>query len=137
MKTISRVKQIAHNTRRAMEKMADEQGYCSDLACMCAIASAELWRRLERAKIPARLVFCTENGSGGHIIVESGGYYIDITATQFSNQHQKVEIVPKNEFSRKGYWYWKTVKLFRTDTSLYQWQKRTDWPKDQLCIQEC
>jgi hypothetical protein len=118
-----------------MEHRARKEGFSYDLACMCAIASASLWEKLEADGLKAEIVFCSKDMYFGHVIVYSMGYYIDTTATQFSGRRNKVTILSERDFDLQTEWFWQPQQFFQTANHLLSWQQETDWPEEQLCKQ--
>lgn len=98
---------IAEKVRKSCERFAksnaskDYDFHNSDcLGCMCAVASFTLAHALKRNGIHCDVVhgcFYNDDGrfNGEHCWVEIGPEIVDITATQFYPNWQKVHIVEK------------------------------------------
>jgi len=113
-------------------KQYNDSGFWYDDLCgMCAITSAELWKRLKNAGIEAEI--CMRIGMyGSHVFVESGKYVLDVTAQQFSHRNSKITIRPKRLAQVHDYWL--ADKRFKSARSLLAWQKKEDWPIEQQAM---
>lgn len=131
MLDLKRIKVIASNTREWAEKYAAEnynensgRHFQQDLNGMCAIASAELYKRLTRAKIPA--VIC-ENKK--HCFVMCRGYVVDVTATQFSNQLSgSIKVFVRKHSQVKHHFFYKINASHTSIRSLLLSQQEHNWP---------
>lgn len=119
---------IVNATRQWAEK--HRHRYRNDMGGMCAVAAAELWRRLNKAGHDVQLAqaFRSKSKLAHVFVVYRGRYLIDITATQFG--YEKVEIRWLYNFLHP--WFWKPASLYPNDEELHLDQIRYDWPSDQL-----
>lgn len=115
----------------AEAKTAKEQWPSRDLACWCAIASAELHRRLTAVDVVAELHMAIDP-IGCHVYVVVDDHVVDVTATQFMGNHPKVVVKHMKEAEAK--WYWQTSDVFQSATELRNHQIRTKWPKAQIAL---
>lgn len=95
----------------------------SDLNGMCAIASAELFRRLQKAGIACQLAL---RGvvSDGHCFILTASHIVDVTATQFGLK--PVTVVPRTPRKQRPH-YWRETELFTSVEALVAHQLRMDW----------
>lgn len=122
-----KVIKIATETRLWAEK--HEYAFHADLKCMCAIASAELFKRLKNEKYEPQLHVAIHGIGGSHVYVYLNNYIIDITATQFAHK-EKVVIKRKIPFTIFN-WYWRANKKFKSVKKLIEFQHKTGWSKNQ------
>jgi hypothetical protein len=127
---LRKVRRIAHAARKWAEEYAEEHGKCSDLMCLCAIASAELHKRLRAAKIPSVII---ENKYHCFVLIEDK--VVDITATQFKYALGVSEpvFIRKHEDISHHHFYKQTVQHETVD-SLREHQKKEGWPRDQIAL---
>ncbi len=76
-----RIRYFAYKARRKAEIIARKNGFKKDLSGFCARGSAILCAELMRAGYESKIYFIP-----GHVYVHCEGYYVDITATQFSSK---------------------------------------------------
>jgi len=126
MSTLShRVRDHAYRVRRWVEfNCIKLGGHSPCLEGLCAIASAELWRRLRKDGIRAKLGHAQDEYEH-HVFVIVDDHIIDITATQFNANCAKVEVRPVNHLLHP--WYWKVTETFDSDDALHVHQTDTDW----------
>lgn len=78
---------IAAHVRKTFERIARDESFPADLACLCLRASKALAKALTKTGIKAKLVmggYREPYGEcGDHCWIEIGDKIIDITATQF------------------------------------------------------
>jgi len=124
-----KVYQIAERTRKWAEQINKqlEYMYDNDLCGMCAIASAELFLRLQRQGIDAVIV-----ANNRHCFVLVDGYAIvDITATQFDIMDvvhiDHIGLNVKGSPDTTNNW-WKAEHTFDNLDAFLQWQYKTGWP---------
>ena len=87
---VARVRTIARGVRRWAERMAKQDDYDANLQGLCAHASIELLRRLDKRHIKAHVAQAHD-----HVFVLWKDYVVDVTATQFSNKnYPKVLMAP-------------------------------------------
>ncbi|KKM97711.1 hypothetical protein LCGC14_1165290 [marine sediment metagenome] len=77
--TAKRIRYFAYKARRKAEIIAKKDGFQKNLSNFCARGSAILHAELEKAGYSPKIYFFP-----GHIYVHCEGYYVDITAAQFS-----------------------------------------------------
>jgi hypothetical protein len=131
------VRAIAVSTRRWAEaKRVDLNFHCEHLGGMCAIVSAELWRRLANrfGTGCATLAMATDrDGHEGHVFVLFGknkDTIIDLTATQFGRNYGPVEVHLRQ---KNNPWFWIPRDIFQTDEELHSHQTITWVNSDQWC----
>lgn len=122
---------IAHEVREWLEILAEADGYREgyDMMGYCAIASAELHRKLELAGIESEMHLARGNWAS-HVFVVVEDHIVDVTATQFDELHDKVTILHLKEGDHK--YYWQTHKAFKTPKKLANFQQRAGWPEWQV-----
>lgn len=109
-----------------------------DLGGCCAIASGILFEHLRKDFKGIKIVMSEEHGGGGcsHCFLVYKNYIIDVTATQFG--HIETILIFKDDKkkfddSEWDYWYWYgRRKYFHDVKSLKKYQKRYNWPAEQL-----
>jgi hypothetical protein len=125
---------IANDVRAWAEaKAVKRDGYraATDLCCWCAIASAELHRRLTASEVVAEL-HMAQDSMGCHVYVVVDDHVVDVTATQFMGNHPKVVLKHMREAEAK--WYWQTADVFLNAVELRKHQQRTKWPSSQIAL---
>jgi hypothetical protein len=132
------IRQVANETRRWAEKENKERNkpFSTDLCGMCAIAAAELFTRLTKAGVSARI-----SANHEHCFVEvldaagRGGLIVDVTATQFGRD--KILITRRSELGigmRNDSFYWKAREKFYSVEDLREWQAEVGWPENQIIL---
>lgn len=122
----------ANGVRAWAEMRTAKEKYPSkDLSCWCAIASAELHRRLTDVGVVAELHMAIDD-IGCHVYVVVDDHVVDVTATQFMGNHPKVVVKHMREAEVK--WYWQTSDVFQSATELRKHQIRTGWPRAQIAL---
>lgn len=126
MSTLSQVKILATQVRTWAVAKADKANYNPDTLCgWCAIASGELFKRLEKVGIKSTLHI-----NSGHTFVTVDDHVVDVTATQFMDyEDTPVLIAHQKEVEDK--WYYQDVDSFTSIRDLYNFQKKTKWPVKQ------
>ena len=127
---LTRVHEIALEVRSWCEKEADKAGRPDSLMGYCAIASAELFRRLEKAGIFAEIHMQTGfDGSHVYLVVED--HVVDVTATQFGEfRYQPVVIIHYKEAEQ--HYFYQSDEIFGTPKDLRKFQARAKWPNNQI-----
>lgn len=125
------LRQIAEECRDWAERKNKRMGmpFSSCLCGMCAIAAAELFKRLTKAGFKARIAANDE-----HCFVEIvGGLIVDVTATQF--KREPVMIIKRRELEQQldSAW-WKPRKRFTSIAALKEWQVEAGWPECQVAL---
>lgn len=135
------IKQIAQQTRRwamrnrsknfhnVQEEDYDYFDFGSDLCGMCAIAAAELFRRLQSAGYKPKIAVRNKKVEG-HCFIIVDEKVVDVTATQFGMK--PVEIVARNQKRLPS--FWRHTSLFDSVEDLILCQKRTGWPIEQTAF---
>jgi hypothetical protein len=129
-----RVHDIAMEVRSWAEELARKRGYSDgfDLNGFCAIASAELFKRLRREKISAELHLAT-SWYGSHVYVVVEDHIVDVTATQFSEMRSKIVVI-QHEKELCHLWYYITSHVFVEPKQLRKAQIEWEWPQDQIAF---
>lgn len=117
---------IANSTRLWVEQQCEEN---SDLMGMCAVASCELFNRLQERNISPTLHIAIHDYEA-HVFVVAENYIIDVTATQFGVT-DKIVVRPNQNFTILN-WYWRSSRTFNSVAELIQYQQQTHWPNDQI-----
>lgn len=95
----------------------------------CAIASAELSRRLMHEGIPHEIhMSSSEDGSHVYVVIDDVVY--DVTATQFP-QYKDTKVLIKHTREAEVNWFHQVEEIFRNAEELRNYQIRARWPKDQ------
>jgi hypothetical protein len=129
-----KVHDIAMGVRSWAEELARKRGHSDDfdLNGFCAIASAELFRRLKREAISAELQMATcWQGSHVYIVVED--HIVDVTATQFLEMRNEIVVI-RHEKELCHLWYYVTSHVFVEPKKLRNAQIEWDWPLDQIAF---
>lgn len=128
---------IATKARKLAERYADRHVHLTNLKGVCGVASAHLFKLLDKEGIKAELAF-----NQHHVFVLAYGYLIDITATQFDGQKlytpiplEKVIVEKYNNIERCPTW-WKIEATFDSIIGLGKHQQEKHWPNNQIpkCI---
>ena len=99
---------------------------------MCAIASADVFRRLKAAGFKPEIWFKPD-----HAFVHVNGYIVDVTATQFSSRYDDVIVIPLEQAMEDALWSDgdpdEDFVEFRAKTlqAAVRFQEDTGWPKYQ------
>lgn len=125
------VKAIAYEVREWAEGKVEPS---SDLCGMCAIASAELYRRLKKHGIESEIHLYDDSEScTAHVFLVVDDHVVDVTATQFQElENERVVILPKK--LAEAYDFYNTAKIFKEPVTLKKWQRKTQWPSDQMVL---
>lgn len=131
MNTTITIKKIAEQVRKWTENKADKANYNPDSLCgWCAIASAELFTRLQSAGITAEIHI-----NSGHTFVIADDYIVDITATQFTEfENKPVVILHLKEVDEEENWYYTDTKIFKSVKKLHAYQVKEKWPAKQRAL---
>ena len=107
-------------------------GKQDDLNGMCAIASAELYRRLKTAGIASEIhMWVWDLDESAHVYVIVDDYVVDVTATQFKQfRHGPVNIMHCKE--AEAYDFYQSKEVFRCADSLRRQQRKDRWPAAQV-----
>lgn len=131
------IRRLACETRSWAEKENEERNkpFSNDLCGMCAIAAAELFKRLTEAGISARI-----SANHDHCFVEAldasgrGGLIVDVTATQFGRD--KIMIIHRAALGDRmdDSYFWNAHFKFRSIEELHNWLADTGWPEEQIAM---
>jgi hypothetical protein len=126
MTQIQEVKKIATNVRQWAENNRNVAHASFDLCGMCAVASVKLSLELTNRNIPHELAYRKD-----HVFVLCEDYIVDVTATQFGNDYQTVEVLQRsNVHPREN--HWKVTRKFKTVKGLINRLNMERWPKSQI-----
>lgn len=124
-----RVFQIATETRQWVQAKADRTNYNpQDLCGWCAIAAAELHKRLTSEGIQSEIQMFTDCGCHCYCVVED--HVVDVTATQFKEFKNTPVVILHQKEAIQDYHNGKLV--FLTAKELRKHQKETRWPSQQI-----
>lgn len=129
-----KVHSIAEEVRHWADELARKRGYEEyfDLNGFCAIASAELFKRLKENGIRAELHLATGN-MGSHVYVVCEDHVIDVTATQFIEfRNRYIVIVHTKEVEE--HWFYRGEYVFDDPRKLRKAQIEWEWPQDQVVL---
>ena len=127
---LARVHEIALEVRSWCEKEADKAGRPDSLMGYCAIASAELFRRLEKVGIFAE-IHMQNGGWGSHVYLVVDDHVVDVTATQFS-QFSGTPVVIIHYKEAEQHDFYQSNEIFGTPKDLRKFQAKTKWPNNQI-----
>jgi len=129
-----KVAAIALGTRTWAEDRAYQSDYNPDnLMGWCAIASAELHKRLTADGIAAEIHMSISLAHLCHCFCVVEDHVVDVTATQFWEYESKpVVIIHCREAEVNE--YHKGAEVFGCSADLRRFQKRERWPSDQICF---
>jgi hypothetical protein len=131
--TLDHVKNIASDVRHWVEAQAyaktlDE---VHDLNGYCAIAAAELHRRLVSEGIRNELHMVVLDCGSSHCFVVVNDHVVDVTATQFG-PFRGQPIVVLHQKEAEAFWFYRTSEIFYSSKQLRKSQQRTGWPVHQI-----
>jgi hypothetical protein len=122
---LNKIQAIALKTREwAINTRTDD--FSEHLAGMCAIASAELFKRLKAEGFKPKICFTEE-----HTFILVDGLVVDVTATQFGSRYKPVSILPFEEAVEDGVWGMEIEYSTRSLKSAAEFQAEVGWPKYQ------
>ena len=129
-----RVTAIALGTRSWAESRAYRTNYNpEDLEGWCAIASAELHKRLKAEEIPAEIHMWVSGFGECHCFCVVDDHVVDITATQFKEfRDRTVVIMPM--LTAMEYEMYRGTEVFKCGKDLRRFQKRERWPSCQIAF---
>ena len=129
-----RVAAIALGTRIWVQERADRKNYHpEDLEGWCAIASAELHKRLTAEGIAADIHMWVSEWHECHCFCVVDDYVVDVTATQFK-PFRTQELVIMHHKEAEAYEMYQSTNVFTDASELRRFQKRDRWPSDQICF---
>jgi len=133
--TLSLLREHAHAVRRwARRRRArvNGGGFGKDLCGMCAIASAELFSRLEKHRVKDLCILVHDTGEYGHCYVGADRYIVDVTAAQFRRRDvAAVDIRPRVE-AANVLRAWQPTHKVRSVRQLIELQQDLGWPRRQI-----
>jgi hypothetical protein len=129
-KKLTRVHEIALEVRSWCENEADKARREDNLVGYCAIASAELHKRLMKVGIQSEIHM--HNGDFlSHVFLTVEDHVVDVTATQFSEfRYHPVVIIHCKEAQQ--YEFFETDETFVDVMSLRKYQAKYKWPANQI-----
>lgn len=130
---MSAVKLIATDVRLWAEDLAygRDRVEDADLNGYCAIASAELHKRLTKVGIPATLHLSIQSCGSCHVYCVVSDYIVDVTATQFRElRAHPVYIIHHREGQQ--YYFYDDTEVFKDHRALRRHQVQTGWPQHQV-----
>lgn len=128
MNTLQRIRSIAQDVREWAETLDGER--MSQLCGYCAIASAELHKRLEIAGIKSE-IHVSDDGASAHVFLVAEDYVVDVTATQFP-EFSWLPVVLLHEREAQAHWFYETQAKFATVAELCRYQAKHKWPQHQM-----
>ena len=129
---LGNVLNIASNVRCWAEARASND--CENLRGWCARASAELFKQLKKAGIPAEIHAWTCGVSdAAHVFIVVEDHVVDVTATQFW-QFSDMPVVIMHQRETVMYDFYQTSTSFKSVQELLVWQKKSHWPGDQMAF---
>jgi len=121
---------IAREVRDWVEQEDNKREYpTKDLNGWCAIASAQLSRRLSREGVDHMLCIA-EAGHGCHVFVIVEDHIVDVTATQFM-EFERHPVVILHEREAALHWYHRVSQVFTKPGDLRKYQRKQGWPAEQ------
>ena len=127
---LTRVHEIALEVRSWCENEADKARRSDNLLGYCAIASAELFKRLKKAGIPSE-IHMSNGGWCSHVFLSVEDHIVCVTATQFSEfRYQPVVIIHYKVAQQHS--FFTTDELFFDVKSLRKYQAKKGWPNNQV-----
>ena len=129
-----RVAAIALETRAWVSERAFLSNYNPDsLEGWCAIASAELCKRLNVEGIAAQIHMWVSGWGECHCFCVVEEHVVDITATQFEEFWDK-ELVIMPMLEAFEYEMYRGTEVFECGKDLRRYQKRNRWPSYQVAF---
>lgn len=132
-KIVKFAESVAYDVRSWAEDKAYDRGDRHyDLCGWCAIASAELNRRLSRHEISS-LIQVAETDEYSHAFLLVDDHIIDVTATQFGDfPNQQVVVMHHREAEMYEYYF--PRYSFDSAKQLRKWQIANGWPSNQVAF---
>jgi len=130
---MSKVRAVAEEVRDWAEDLALKRDKYQDkcLNGYCAIASAELHKRLSKEGIRATLHLSIQSCGSCHVYCVVSDYIVDVTATQFRElRDQPIYIIHHREGQQ--YYFYDDTEVFDDHRALRRHQVQTGWPQDQV-----
>ena len=115
-----------------VQERADRSDYNPrDLEGWCAIAAAELHKRLTADGIAVDIHMWDSEWGECHCFCVVDDYVVDITATQF-RQFQGQELVIMHYKEAEAYEMYNSTRTFGCAADLRRFQKKEHWPSEQI-----
>ena len=109
-------------------------GEHDDLNGWCAIASAELHRRLKREGIDSEIhMWMWDLDESAHVYCVVDDHVVDVTASQFK-QFRKQRVVLMHCREAEVYDFYQSKEVFKCADSLRRQQKKDRWPAAQVAL---
>lgn len=122
---------VATDVRCWAESKA-ELGANDSLNGWCAIASAELYRKLKDKGIAAEIhMWHWDLDGSAHVYCVVDDYVVDVTASQFK-QFKNTRVVLMHTREAEVYDFYRTVEVFKCADSLRKNQRKNKWPPAQV-----
>lgn len=131
------MKQALHDTVLAVATdvryWAEGRSDNNDLNGWCAIASAELFRQLQKEEIPAEIHYslCHLDGQSCHVYLVVDDHVVDVTATQFTEFRDKPVLIMHSR-EAEAYDFYVAKEIFNSAEALRIYQKKHRWVSDQI-----
>lgn len=127
------VRKIAKTVRAWAEQEAVRLGFGSELAGMCASASAKIHHMLKDIGIDSKIVYSNSETYGDHCYVLVHNHIVDVTATQFEYyDFEPIVMMPLEKKVVRHYRFWRGTQTFETVVDLITFQQANDWPSEQM-----
>jgi hypothetical protein len=131
------MKQALHDTVLAIATdvryWAEGRSTNDDLNGWCAIASAELFRQLQKEEIPAEIHYslCRLDGESCHVYLLVDDHVVDVTATQFKQLRDKPVVIMHSR-EAEAYDFYNADEVFYSVEDLRAYQRKHRWPAEQI-----
>jgi hypothetical protein len=126
------VQAVALRVRKWAELQSIESRMPANLEGMCARASAELFRRLSAVGVRAELHAYEDGYGAAHVYTVVEDIVLDVTATQFSKLRKHPVFTMHLREAEAMYPWYVSCEVFHTITDLVKWQKKTEFPANQV-----
>lgn len=124
---------VATDVRHWAEEQAT-YGEHDNLNGWCAVASAELHRRLKKVDIVSEIHMWTwDLDESAHVYCVVDDFVVDVTASQFK-QFRNTRVVLMHCKEAEAYDFYRTVEVFKCADSLRRQQKKDKWPANQVAL---
>ena len=132
-----RILAVATDVRYWAEQFSEDNDMDEDLCGMCAIASAQLFFRLQSEGFTPQIRIWYRDGATGeaHVFLMVEDYVLDVTATQypaFRNQ----PVVFMHEAEARVHYFYNHVRECSTVRELVKHQRGARWPKAQTAFEQ-
>jgi len=120
---------LVHRWACRRRKRINGGSFGKDLCGMCAIASAELFRRLEGLRISDLCILVHDTGKYGHCFVGADRYAVDLTAAQFRKPGIAAVDVRPHDKAATVLRAWQPTHKVRSVQQLIELQTELGWPR--------